>query len=244
MERINDLLEINNMKIYQNDDWFKFSLESVLLPNFVTINLRCKKIIDLCTGNAPIPLILSTKTKADIVGVEIQEDVYKLGQKSVELNGLEKRIRLINDNLSNLKKYYNSDEFDVVTVNPPYFPNVVLSKKNDDIHKSIARHEIYTNLEEIIKISAYLLKNGGYLALVHQTSRFIEVITLLQKYHLSIDKIQLIYPKDNSESNLFMIEAIKNGKCGVKFLKPMYVHNNDGTYKEDIKRIFRNEVVE
>ena len=244
MERINDLLEINNMKIYQNDDWFKFSLESVLLPNFVTINLRCKKIIDLCTGNAPIPLILSTKTKADIVGVEIQEDVYKLGQKSVELNGLEKRIRLINDNLSNLKKYYNSDEFDVVTVNPPYFPNVVLSKKNDDIHKSIARHEIYTNLEEIIKISAYLLKNGGYLALVHQTSRFIEVITLLQKYHLSVDKIQLIYPKDNSESNLFMIEAIKNGKCGVKFLKPMYVHNNDGTYKEDIKRIFRNEVVE
>ena len=244
MERINDLLEINNMKIYQNDDWFKFSLESVLLPNFVTINLRCKKIIDLCTGNAPIPLILSTKTKADIVGVEIQEDVYKLGQKSVELNGLEKRIRLINDNLSNLKKYYNSDEFDVVTVNPPYFPNVVLSKKNDDIHKSIARHEIYTNLEEIIKISAYLLKNGGYLALVHQTSRFIEVITLLQKYHLSVDKIQLIYPKDNSESNLFMIEAIKNGKCGVNFLKPMYVHNNDGTYKEDIKRIFRNEVVE
>ncbi len=244
MERINDLLEINNMKIYQNDDWFKFSLESVLLPNFVTINLRCKKIIDLCTGNAPIPLILSTKTKAEIVGVEIQEDVYKLGKKSIELNGLEKRIKLINDNLSNLKNYYNSDEFDVVTVNPPYFPNVDLSKKNDDVHKSIARHEIYTNLEEIIKISTYLLKNGGYLALVHQTSRFIEVVNLLQKYRLSIDKIQLIYPKENSESNLFMIEAIKNGKCGVKFLKPMYVHNNDGTYKEDIKRIFRNEVVE
>ena len=244
MERINDLLEINNMKIYQNDDWFKFSLESVLLPNFVTINLRCKKIIDLCTGNAPIPLILSTKTKAEIVGVEIQEDVYKLGKKSIKLNGLEKRIKLINDNLSNLKNYYNSDEFDVVTVNPPYFPNVDLSKKNDDVHKSIARHEIYTNLEEIIKISTYLLKNGGYLALVHQTSRFIEVVNLLQKYRLSIYKIQLIYPKENSESNLFMIEAIKNGKCGVKFLKPMYVHNNDGTYKENIKRIFRNEVVE
>ena len=244
MERINDLLEINNMKIYQNDDWFKFSLESVLLPNFVTINLRCKKIIDLCTGNAPIPLILSTKTKAEIVGVEIQEDVYKLGKKSIKLNGLEKRIKLINDNLSNLKNYYNSDEFDAVTVNPPYFPNVDLSKKNDDVHKSIARHEIYTNLEEIIKISTYLLKNGGYLALVHQTSRFIEVVNLLQKYRLSIYKIQLIYPKENSESNLFMIEAIKNGKCGVKFLKPMYVHNNDGTYKENIKRIFRNEVVE
>ena len=237
METINDLLEINDLKIYQNDDWFKFSLESVLLPNFVTINLRCKKIIDLCTGNAPIPLILTTKTKASIVGVEIQKDVYELAKKSVEINKLDNRITLINDNLSNLKEYYNSDEFDVVTVNPPYFPDISSSKKNSDIHKTIARHEIYTNLEEIIKISSYLLKNGGYLALVHQTNRFLDVVDRLKKYNLSINKVQLIYPKEHSESNLFMIEAIKNGKCGVRFLNPLYVHNNDGTYKDEIMRL-------
>ena len=241
MEKINDLLEINDLKIYQNDDWFKFSLESVLLPNFVTINLRCKKILDLCTGNAPIPLILSTKTKAKIVGVEIQKDVYELAQKSVEINKLDNQITLINDNLANLKKYYNSDEFDVITVNPPYFPNISLSKKNDDIHKTIARHEIYTNLEEIVHISSYLLKNGGYLALVHQTNRFMDVIKLLESNNLKVSKIQLIYPKENSESNLFMIEAIKNGKCGVKFLSPLYIHNNDGTYRDEIKKIFKNE---
>ena len=161
MEVINDLLDIDNLKIYQNDDWFKFSLESVLLPNFVTLNLRCKNIIDLCTGNAPIPLILSTKTKANIVGVEIQKDVYELAKKSVDINKLDKKIRLINDNLNNLKEYFEGDYFDIVTVNPPYFPNKKESLKNQDIHKSIARHELYTNLEEIIKMSLYLLKNGG-----------------------------------------------------------------------------------
>ena len=218
MEQINDLLEINDLKIYQNDNWFKFSLESVLLPNFVTINLRCKKILDLCTGNAPIPLILSTKTKASIVGVEIQKDVYELAKKSVEINHLEKRINLINDNLNNLKKYQSGDNFDVITVNPPYFPNIPLSQKNNDTHKTIARHEIETNLDEIVKVSAYLLKNGGYLAMVHQTSRFFEVIDTFKKYHLAINKIQMIYPKENKESNLFMIEGIKDGKGGVKFL--------------------------
>ena len=243
METINDLLEINNLKIFQNNDWFKFSLESVLLPNFVTINLRCKKILDLCTGNAPIPLILSTKTRADIVGVEIQKDIYELAKKSVEYNNLSNQISLINDNLENLKKYYNSDEFDVITVNPPYFCNNPNSLKNDDVHKTIARHEIYTNLERIIKMSAYLLKNGGYLALVHQTVRFIEVVNLLQKYNYSIHKIQLVYPKENKESNLFMIECIKNGNCGVKFLKPLYVHNQDGSYKEEIIKMFKNEEV-
>ena len=241
MEKLNDLLEINNLKIYQNDDWFKFSLESVLLPNFVTINLRCKKILDLCTGNAPIPLILSTKTKAKIVGVEIQKDIFELAKKSVEINGLEERIHLINDNLSNLKSYYNGDEFDLITVNPPYFSNNPTSQKNDDIHKTIARHELLTNLEEIMKISTYLLKNGAYLAMVHQTNRFFEVVDIFKKYNFSISKIRLIYPKENKESNLFMIEGIKNGKSGVKFLNPLYVHNNDGTYKDEILKMFKNE---
>ena len=241
MERINDLLEINNLKIYQNDDWFKFSLESVLLPNFVTLNLRCKNIIDLCTGNAPIPLILSAKTKANVVGVEIQKDVYELAMKSVEINGLSNRIKLINDNLCNLKEYYEGDYFDVVTVNPPYFPNMSLSKKNQDMHKTIARHEIYTNLDEIVKMSAYLLKNGGYLAMVHQTNRFFDVVEVLKKHGFAINKVQFIYPKVDKDSNLFMIEAIKNGNCGVKFLNPLDVHNEDGTYKDEIKRIFKNE---
>ena len=240
MERVNSIVGYDNLKIYQNDDWFKFSLESVLLPNFVTINLRCKNIIDLCTGNAPIPLILSTKTKANIVGVEIQKDVYELARKSVEINKLEDRIVLINDNLNNLKKYYDGDCFDVVTVNPPYFPNTKESLKNIDIHKSIARHEIHTNLDEIVKISNYLLKNGGYLALVHQTTRFFDVVDILKKHHFSIDKVQFIYPKENKESNLFMIEAIKDGNSGVRFLKPLYVHNEDGTYRENIIKMFKN----
>ena len=241
METLNDLLEINNLKIYQNDDWFKFSLESVLLPNFVTINLRCKKILDLCTGNAPIPLILTTKTKAEIVGIEIQKDIYELAKKSVIVNDLENRITLINDNLNNLKKYYNGDDFDVITVNPPYFPNILLSKKNKDNHKTIARHEIKTDLDEIVKISAFLLKNGGYLAMVHQTKRFFDVVNILNKYNLTVSKVQFIYPKIDRESNLFMIEAVKNGKCGVRFLNPMYIHNNDGTYRDEILKMFKNE---
>ncbi len=241
MERINDLLEINNLKIYQNDDWFKFSLESVLLPNFITLNLRCKNIIDLCTGNAPIPLILSTKTKANIVGVEIQKDVYELAKKSVEINKLDNRIKLINDNLSNLKKYYEGDYFDIVTVNPPYFKDLKESLKNEDIHKTIARHEIHTNLDEIIKMSAYLLKNGGYLAMVHQTNRFFDVVDVLKKHNFSINKVQLIYPKEDRESNLFMIEAIKDGNSGVKFLKPLYIHNEDGSYRDEIIGMFKNK---
>lgn len=239
METLNDLVGYSNLKIFQNDEWFKFSLESVLLPNFVTLNLKDKEILDLCTGNAPIPLILSTKTKAHITGVEIQEDIYNLAKKSVLYNKLENRISLINDNLNNLKKLYPSDYFDLITVNPPYFKNLELSSKNINEHKTIARHEITTNIEEIAKISSYLLKNGGRFALVHRTERLFEIIEIVRKYKLIPKKIQMIYPKENKESNLFMLECIKNGKLEVKFFPPLYVHNEDGTYKEEIKKIFK-----
>ena len=176
METINDLVGYKDLRIYQNDDWFKFSLESVLLPNFVNINYRCKNILDLCTGNAPIPLILSTKTKAKITGVEFQKDIYELARKTVEINNLEDQIKIINEDVNNLKKIYNGDTFDMITVNPPYFKNNELSMKNDDVHKSIARHEVMITLDQLLKISSFLLKNNGHFAMVHRTERFFEVI--------------------------------------------------------------------
>lgn len=238
METINDLVGYHNLKIYQNDDWFKFSLESVLLPNFVKINLRYKRILDLCTGNAPIPLILSTKTDANIIGVEYQKDVFDLAEKSVKINNLQNQITIINDDVKNLNKLFSGDTFDLITVNPPYFKNNSLSIKNMDIHKTIARHEVLINLDNIIKMSAFLLKNNAHFAMIHRTERFFEVVDTLNKYNLTPKRIQLIYPMQNSRSNLFMIECIKNGKKEVIFESPLYVHNQDGTYKDEIKKIF------
>ena len=238
MERINTLVGYNNLKIIQNDDWFKFSLESVLLPYFVKINLRYKNILDLCTGNAPIPLLLSLKTNAKIVGVEIQKDVYELAKKNININKLDKQIEIINEDLKNLKNMYNGDNFDLITVNPPYFSNQDDKIMNNDLHKKIARHEGETTLDDIIKISTFLLKNGGHFAMVHRTERFFEIIECLKKHNLTPKRIQFIYPKMNKESNLFMVECIKDGKNSVIFEAPLYIHNEDGTYKDEIKKIF------
>ena len=239
METLNDLVGYDNLKIYQNDDWFKFSLESVLLPNFVTINLSSKKILDLCSGNAPIPLILSTRTKSKIIGVEYQKDIYDLAVKTIKVNHLEDQITMINEDVKKLKEYYEGDTFDLITVNPPYFKNQELSTKNVDIHKTIARHEINITLDDILKTSSYLLKNGARFAMVHRTERFIEIINKLEKYNLIPKRIQFIYPKEDKESNLFMIECLKNGQNEIKIEKPLFVHNNDGTYRDEIKKIFR-----
>ncbi len=241
METINDLVGYNNLKIFQNDDWFKFSLESILLPCFVNINNDAKLIMDLCTGNAPIPIVLSTMTDKKIVGVEIQKDIYELGVKSVNINNLEDQITLINDNLNNIMNYYDSDTFDIITCNPPYFKNINTSLKNNDPHKVIARHEVETNLEEIIKVSRKLLKNNGKLYLVHRVERFLEIIDKLKEANLMPKRCQFIYPKINSPANLVMIEATKNGKDSLIVEKPLIVHLENGNYTREVLDMFRRK---
>lgn len=234
---INDLLNYSNLKIIQNKDYFNFSLDSVLLPNFVLLSPNTKNILDLCTGNAPIPLILSTKTKANIIGVEIQKEIYDLAKKSIKLNNINS-ISLINDDVKNITKKFETDSFDIITCNPPYFKCNENSILNDNDIKSIARHELKVNIEDIIRISKKLLKNGGSLNIVHRTDRLIEIIDLMKKNNLEPKRIQFIYPKKNNDSNIVLIDGRKNGKPGLKILKPLIVHNEDGSYTKEVLNLF------
>ena len=239
MKVIHSLLEYDNLQIVQNTDYFNFSLDSVLLPNFVTLNKNINNILDLCTGNAPIPMILSTKTDAKIYGVELQKEIYKLASESVELNKLNDRIKLINKNINDIVNDFETETFDVITCNPPYFENHQQNRKNDNEIKSIARHEIYMQLEDIFKISKKLLKNNGVVAIVHRPDRLVEIIETMKKYNIEPKRLQFIYPNETKESNMILIEGKKNGNKGLKILKPLFVHEDNGDYRKEILEMFK-----
>lgn len=239
MEIVNRLLNYKDLKIVQNTDWFAFSLDSVLLANFVTINKNTKNIIDLCTGNAPIPIILSTKTNASITGVELQEEIYDLAKKSIDINNLQDKITILNMDVNDLIKKYETDTFDVITCNPPYFKVKETSNLNDNRIKTIARHEIYLELDEIFSLSKKLLKNNGIISIVHRPERLIEIIESMRKNNIEPKKIRFVYPKRNSECNILLIEGAKNGNPGLKIMPPLYVHDENGNYLDEIKEMFQ-----
>ena len=238
MKVINDLLDYNNLKIVQDDQYFNFSLDSVLLPNFVSIKSKTKRILDLGTGNAPIPIILSTMTNAKIYGIEIQKDIYDLAMESLEINKLKDRITIINDNMKNLDKYFEVNSFDLIVSNPPYFKLNEQSNINEIEQKTIARHEKEITLQELVSIRQKYLNNNGTFAIIHRTDRLIEIIEEFRKNNIEPKRIQFIYPKKNTESNMVLIEGRKNGNIGLKVLEPIIVHENNGDYKKEIKEIF------
>ena len=235
-EKIHELLGYENIKIIQKDDVFSFSLDSMLLANFIDAN-KAQKIIDLGTGNAPIPLFLTLKTNAKIYGIEIQEEPFDLAQRSVELNHLENQITIIKDDLKGIYKKLGANTFDIVCSNPPYFKvsDTSIINKNDTL--TIARHEVKANVNDIIEEASKLLVDGGKLYIIHRIERMPEIIKLLENKNFGIKRMQLIYPKEDGNAYMFVIESKKNKKTDLKIIKPLVVHNN-GRYTDEVLKIF------
>ncbi len=238
MEVINYLFGYEKLKIVQNTDMFNFSLDSILLPNFVTINSKAKKILDIGCGNAPGSLILTTRTKARIIGVELQKEASLLASKSVLINNLQNQIDIINADINDYVKQMPTDSFDAIICNPPFFKYIETSNLNKLEYKTYARHEIYLNLDQIMHISKKLLKNNGVIALVHRPERLIDIIVAMKKNNIEPKRIQFVYPKKEKNANIVLIEGSKNGLPGLKVEFPLYAHNKDGTYTDEIKKYF------
>lgn len=238
MQVINDLIGYKNLKIYQDTEMFNFSLDSVLLPNFITINKKTEKILDIGTGNAPIPLILTKKTNANIIGIEIQKEAANLAEESVKLNNKQNQIKIINEDIKNYSQNHQPNDFDIITCNPPFFKVNQNSNLNKNNYKTIARHETNLNLDDICKISKKLLKNNGVLGLVHRPERLADIIITMKKYNIEPKKIRLVYPSPRKRANILLIEGRLNGNPGIKIEPPLISHENNGDYTKEIKKYF------
>ena len=229
MKVINDLFDYENLHIVQDEDYFKFSIDSILLAEYAKINKTDNKILDLCSGNLPVPFILNYKYGKKIDAIELQDEIYECGCESIKINKLEDKINYIHDNVKNIFNYFDEESYDVITCNPPYFKD---SLKNDNKIKSIARHEIEITLEDIIKISSKLLKANKTFYLVHIPQRIDEIILLCNKYNMNIKEI-IIVNNSNKEPTLILVKAVKNSKIGLKFK-----YLNDADKLKSYKNIF------
>ena len=225
MIRLNDILGYNNLKIFQSTEFFSFSLDSIILANYTNIRLSDCKIVDFCSGNGVVPLILSRRCDKSVEAIEIQEKLYSLALDSINYNKLGDRIKIYNEDVkifSNNKN--NQNKYDLVLCNPPYFVNNINSIKNLNYEKSVARHEILINLEEICSCAKKVLKDNGVFSLIHRTDRLIEILDDLQKNNLEPKIIKFVYDKASSNSSLVLIQSQKNGKTGLRIEPPLILY--------------------
>lgn len=238
-ERIDDL-GIKDLKIIQNKDFFCFGIDSVLIANFASNIKENSNVLDLGTGTGIIPTLLCGKTKLKkVIGVEIQPQVCEMANRSIKYNNLNNRFEIICDNILNLNNYYNNQSFDVVITNPPY------KKKDTGIinkgeTKTISRHEITATLEDFIEISNEMLKDKGEFYMVHRPERLVDICYYMRKYKIEPKIIRFICSKQGQAPKLVLIKGIKNANPFLKLEKELYIYNQDGTYTDEINKIYNN----
>ncbi|MDH6363853.1 tRNA1(Val) A37 N6-methylase TrmN6 [Enterococcus sp. PF1-24] len=233
-ERI-DQLYADDVKIIQSAEVFSFSLDAVLLANFPQLPKK-GRIVDLCAGNGAVGLFVSKKTSAEITQIELQPRLADMGQRSIQLNHLEAQVTMIQSDIKDSFQHIKADSVDLVLCNPPYFKELPTSKKNPNAHLAIARHEIETNLTEVVQIASRLLKTNGRFALVHRPDRFLEILDELRAQRLAPKKIRFVYSKANKEANILLIESIKNGKeDGLRILPPLITYDEQDDYQEEVR---------
>ena len=239
-ERIDDL-EFNNLKIIQNEKEFCFGMDAVLLSDFAKDIKQNSKIIDFGTGTGILPILLSGKTEnTKIYGIEIQEKMAEMATRSVKLNKLENKIKIINEDIKNLKNIFKKNTFDVVITNPPYKINNT-GLKNENEGKLISRHEVKCNLEDIIISAKDMLKDKGVFYMVHRPERIVDICELLRKYKIEPKIIRFVYPKKEKEANLVLIKAVKNARKFLKIEKPLIIYEENGNYTEEIFKIYNKK---
>lgn len=236
-ERFDYLLADESMKIIQSPSAFSFSLDAVLLANFAYVPIKQGKILDLCTGNGVIPLLLSKRTRANITGVEIQERIFGMAERNVILNNLSGQINLIHGDLKEMQALLGQSSFDVVTCNPPYFSTPAKTEHNRNEFLTIARHEVYCTLADVVKACKLHVRPGGKVSIVHRPGRLVDIIALFRAYKLEPKRLQLVYPKKGKEANMLLVEGIRDGKVDLKILPPLYIYNSDGTYTKEAEDI-------
>lgn len=216
----------NNRIIFQDKSRFCFGVDAVLLSNFARENFSFKKnvkICDLCTGNAIVPLLLSDlECGFEIFGVEIQKESFEIAQKSVEENDLTDKIKLLNLDLNDCISVLKKNSFDFVTVNPPYMKKGE-GRENPNDAKNIARREISCTLDDVVRVSAELLKSPGTLFMIHKPERLSEIFASLQKYKLEPKKIRLVFPSPEKNATMVLVEARKGAKGGMIVENPIFV---------------------
>ncbi|WP_191016202.1 tRNA1(Val) (adenine(37)-N6)-methyltransferase [Treponema zioleckii] len=234
MEQIENL-HIPGYKIVQDKEKFCFGIDAVLLSSFARVHPN-DSVMDLCTGNAIVPILMSAKNHCNFTALELQEDSIRMAKKSVELNHLEDRINVLQGDLKNVRELFAGAQYDVVTVNPPYMR--ADSRLNPNEAKNIARHEIFCSVNDVVWAAACLLKSGGSLFMIHRPERLSEIFRACFAEKMEPKRMRFVQSFSDSEPSMVLIEARKFAKADLKIEKPVVIYERKGVYSKEIESIY------
>ena len=219
MSYIENLKSVNK-KMIVREKGLKITQDAILLSEFIKKyfnaeykNIKEKKtFLEIGAGQGIISLLLSEMNIiSKIFAIEIQKDIFKILEKNIEINNLEKKIMLINKNIKNV-----NGEYDFIFSNPPY-KKINSGKMPKDEAEKLSKYEILLTLEELFQEIRRLLKNYGEFFVIVPNDRLNDVFRYIYKNNMNILTIEVSKYK---KTDLVVVHGRKGGKVnsGIEIL--------------------------
>ncbi|MCX8070320.1 MAG: tRNA1(Val) (adenine(37)-N6)-methyltransferase [Thermodesulfovibrionales bacterium] len=230
---------LRDIKLYQNKDGYRVSVDALLLYDFVNMP-RIKKLADLGAGSGVIGMLLAKKyPNAFVTLIEIQESLANLARQNIDLNNLQDRVELIEGDMREVSKNQSFvGIYDAVLSNPPFrqIKTGLISPKNE---KAIARHETNLSLSQLLKSASNLLRHHGHFFMIYLPERLSEVLIKMKENSLEIKCMRFVHSFINSPAKMILIEAVKGAKSGLNVMKPLVIYSEKDNYSDEVLSIYK-----
>ena len=235
-ERIDDL-QRGGLRVIQRADAFRFGTDAVLLADFAAPR-RHDRVCDLGTGTGIIPLLLYARENTiSADAVEIQPDMADMAARSMAMNGLNEKIRVLPGDLRSIRTLLPHARYDLVTCNPPY-GKAGGTLLNPDASKRLARHEESCAIEDVACAAAWLLQNGGRLCCVFPAPRMIELSDAMRKYRMAPKRIRMVHSRVEKAAHLCLMEGMLDARPGLIIEPPLVIYDENNAYTPELRRIY------
>ncbi len=228
---------IRDVKLYQRKEGYRFSVDALLLYSFVNVRY-VKDAVDLGAGSGVIGLLLARRyAGARVLLVELQQSLYRLAERNIELNGLGDRVSALHGDISSLHEVYPAMLYDLAVSNPP-FRRPATGRVSRGEERAVARHELRLRLPELAKAASHLLRARGRFFMIYHPERMIEMIDSLRAENLEPKRIRFVHNDIGSVSKMVLVEAVKEGRAGLKIERPLILYRDDGSYTDEVKAMY------
>lgn len=235
-ERIDDL-QRGGLRVIQRADAFRFGTDAVLLADFAAPR-RHDRVCDLGTGTGIIPLLLYARENTiSADAVEIQPDMADMAARSMAMNGLNEKIRVLSGDLRSIRTLLPHARYDLVTCNPPY-GKAGGTLLNPAASKRLARHEESCAIEDVACAAAWLLQNGGRLCCVFPAARMIELSDAMRKYRMAPKRIRMVHSRVEKTAHLCLMEGMLDARPGLIIEPPLVIYDENNAYTPELRRIY------
>jgi tRNA1Val (adenine37-N6)-methyltransferase len=230
-------LTTGGLRVIQKKKGYRYSIDSYLLAAFAD-EPEGATVLEIGSGSGVISILLAGVKELHMTGVEIQPSLAGMSERSVKMNGLEKKVKIITGDI----REFSGGPFDAVVANPPFRP-VGSGRVNPEDEKAVARHEIRLTLEQMLSCANRLLGHGGRFYAIYPAWRLPDMICAMRKSNIEPKKIIMIHSRIGSPASLFLVKGIKGAGFELYIEKPMNIYSEQKKYTLEIQELFSTLVI-